>query len=211
MRVRPFSEPRSSRVALRVISVVIPTGETARRLIPTLASLVPGAAAGVVREVLLVDSAGSADVAEIADAAGCEYVAGAADHGARLRQGAAAARASWLLFLEPTGLLQEGWAREVRSFTDQVERTGETDRRAATFRLALDGFGVSPRIRESAGMLRHAITGRPRPDQGLLLHRRLYEALGGHTPGAHATSRLMARIGRRRLVLLRSQILLPED
>ncbi|WP_428032654.1 glycosyl transferase [Ancylobacter sp.] len=194
-----------------MISVVIPIGATAKRLIPTLASLVPGAAAGVVREVLLVDSAGSADVAEIADAAGCEYLPGFADRGASLREGAAAARASWLLFLEPSGLLQEGWAREVRNFTDQAERIGATEQRAATFRLALDGFGVTPRLREASAMMRQAITGRPRPEQGLLLHRRLYDALGGHMPGPQASRRLMARVGRKRLMLLRSQILLPED
>lgn len=194
-----------------MISVVIPTSAGAKRLIPTLSSLVPGAAAGLVREVLLVDSGNAPDVAEIADAAGCEYLAGPADTGARLRQGAAAARASWLLFLEPSGLLQEGWAREVRSFTDQIERTGAAERRAATFRLALDGFGVLPRVTEAAAMLRHALTGRPRPEQGLLLHRRLYETLGGHTPGPNANRRLLSRVGRKRLVLLRSQILLPED
>lgn len=194
-----------------MISVVIPTGETAKLLIPTLAALVPGAAAGIVREVLLVDFTGSPDVAEIADAAGCEYVAGPADPGARLRQGAAAARAGWLMFLEPQGLLQDGWTREVRNFTDQVERIGATDRRAATFRLALDGFGVSPRMKETAAMVRHALIGRPRPEQGLLIHRRFYEALGGHAPGPHATRRLIARIGRARLALLRSQMLLPES
>ncbi|MPT24888.1 MAG: glycosyl transferase, partial [Starkeya sp.] len=34
---------------------------------------------------------------------------------------------------------------------------------------------------------------------------------GGHTPGPNANSRLLARVGRKRLVLLRSQILLPEE
>ncbi|WP_246659467.1 glycosyl transferase [Ancylobacter moscoviensis] len=198
-------------MAERVISVVIPTDETSKRLIPTLAALVPGAAAGIVREVLLVDSGASPEVAEIADAAGCEYLSGPADPGTRMQQGAAAARAPWLLFLEPRGLLQEGWTREVRTFTDQVERIGATDRRAATFRLALDGFGVSPRVKEAAAMLRHALTGRPRSEQGLLIHRRFYEALGGHAPGPHSMKRLTARIGRGRLVLLRSQMLLPEN
>jgi hypothetical protein len=193
-----------------VISVVIPVEEAERLLIPTLAALVPGAAAGVVREVLLVDGGGRTGVEEIADAAGCEYLHGAADPGARLRQGAAAARAPWLLFIEPCGLLQEGWAREVRNFTDQAERTGGTERRAATFRLALDGFGVGPRLKEAAAVARHALTGRPRPEQGLLIHRHFYEALGGHGSGAHAARRLLARVGRGRLVLLRSQILLPE-
>ncbi|HEY8336898.1 MAG TPA: glycosyl transferase [Tardiphaga sp.] len=193
-----------------MISVVIPTRESDNLLIPVLAALVPGAAAGVVREVLLVDAGGPSDVAEIADAAGCEYLHGPADVGARLRQGAAAARSPWLMFLEPTGLLQEGWAREVRGFTDQVDRHGGADHRAAAFRLALDGFGVGPRLKEVAAVARHALTGRPRPEQGLLIHRKFYESLGGHVAGAHASRRLLAKIGRGRLVLLRSQMLVPE-
>ncbi|MCS0503011.1 glycosyl transferase [Ancylobacter mangrovi] len=194
-----------------MISVVVPTSGSHRLLIPALASLVPGAAAGVVREVLLVDTGASPEIAEIADAAGCEYLRGPADAGARHRQGAAAARSPWLLFLEPEGILQEGWARDVRAFTDQVDRIGAADRRAATFRLALDGFGVAPRLKEAAAVARHALTGRPRPEQGLLIHRRFYEALGGHEAGAQSARRLVARIGRGRMVLLRSQMLLPES
>ncbi|WAC27810.1 glycosyl transferase [Ancylobacter sp. SL191] len=201
---------RSVEVLCRVISIVIPTTETASFLIPTLAALVPGAAAGVVREVLLVDGRESADVAEIADAAGCEYLRGPADLGARLRLGAATARMPWLMFLQPAGLAQEGWTREVRGFIDQVERMGALDRRAATFRLALDGFGVAPRLKEAAAVARYALTGRARPEQGLLIHRRFYEALGGHEAGGQSPRRLAARIGRGRLVLLRSQMLLPE-
>ncbi|MFK8254094.1 glycosyltransferase [Ancylobacter terrae] len=193
-----------------MISVVIPTHGQEGRLIPTLAALVPGAAAGIVREVLLVDSGAHESVAEIADAAGCEYLHGPSDPGARLRQGAAAARAAWLMFLEPSGVLQEGWPRDVRAFIDQAERSGATDRRAATFRMALDGFGVRPRLREAAAVARHALTGRPRPEQGLIIHRRLYDALGGHGAGAQAGRRLFARIGRGRLLLLRSQMLLPD-
>lgn len=194
-----------------MISVVIPTGQTHALLIPTLAALVPGAAAGIVREVLLVDGGTSSDVAEIADAAGCEYLHGPADPGARLRLAAQGARSQWLMFLAPSGLLQEGWTREVRGFVEQIERMGATERRAATFRLALDGFGVTPRLREAAAVARHALTGRPRPEQGLLIHRRFYEALGGYEAGPQAARRLIAKVGRSRLVLLRSQMLLPES
>ncbi|MEZ0215281.1 MAG: glycosyl transferase [Xanthobacteraceae bacterium] len=190
---------------------MIPTHDSDRLLVPTLAGLVPGAAAGVVREVLLVDGHALGAIEEVADAAGCEYLRGPADLGARLRQGAAAARAPWILFMEPEGVLQEGWPREVRAFTDQAERTGATERRAATFRLALDGFGVSPRLREAVAVARHALTGRPRPGQGLIIHRRFYEALGGHDAGAQSARRFLARVGRGRLSLLRSQILLPHQ
>ncbi|MBB3773187.1 hypothetical protein FHS55_003818 [Angulomicrobium tetraedrale] len=193
-----------------MISVVIPTGESHRLLVPTLAALVPGAAAGVVREVLLVDASASVDVEEIADAAGCEYLRGAPDIGARLRQGAEAASSPWLMFLSAAALLQDGWTREVHTFAEQTERMDASGRRAATFRLALDGFGVTPRLREALAVGRHALTGRPRPEQGLLIHRRFYQALGGHQPGPQSMRRLMAKTGRGRLVLLRSQILLPE-
>ncbi|MBS7536802.1 glycosyl transferase [Ancylobacter sonchi] len=196
-----------------MISVVIPTRESGGLLIPTLAALVPGAAVGLVREVLLVDGSaqGSNETAEVADAAGCEYLAGPADVGVRLRIGAEAARGPWLMFIEPVGLLQEGWTREVRSFIDQAERSGAADRHAASFRLALDGFGFGPRLQESAAALRQMVTGRPRPEQGLLLHQRLYERLGRHEDGGRAAARLLGRIGRRRLVMLRSQMLLPME
>ncbi|MCB4770541.1 glycosyl transferase [Ancylobacter sp. Lp-2] len=199
-----------------MISVVIPTRESGGLLIPTLAALVPGAAVGLVREVLLVDGSAQAsgetgETAEVADAAGCEYLAGPADPGARLRMGAQAARGPWLMFIEPVGLLQEGWTREVRSFIDQAERSGAADRHAASFRLALDGFGFGPRLQESAAALRQMVTGRPRPEQGLLIHQRLYERLGRHEDGTRAAARLLGRIGRRRLVMLRSQMLLPME
>lgn len=195
-----------------MISVVIPTRETDNLLIPTLAALVPGAAAGVVREVLLVDACTpqTSRIPEIADAAGCEYLHGPSDPGARLRQGAAAACAHWLMFLSPAGLLQEGWAREVRGFIDQAERNGTVAKRAATFRLALDGFGIKPRLREAGNVARHALIGRSKPEQGLLIHRQLYDSLGGHQAGLHSARRLIAKVGRSRLILLRSQILLPE-
>ncbi|GLK85305.1 glycosyl transferase [Ancylobacter defluvii] len=198
-------------MAGRVISVVIPTRESGNLLIPTLAALVPGAAAGLVREVLLVDGAAHAsnEIAEVADAAGCEYLAGPADRGARLRLGAQAARGPWLMFLEPAGLLQEGWTREVRSFIDQAERTGGAEARAASFRPALDGFGLGTRFKETATVLWQVTTGRARPEQGLLIHQRLYQRLGGHADGEWAPQRLVGRIGRGRMVLLRSHMLLP--
>lgn len=194
-----------------MISVVIPTRESDSLLVPTLAALVPGAADGLVREVLLVQGGVAGDTAAIADAAGCEYLTGPDDIGERLRLGASAARGSWLMFLRPTGLLQEGWTREVRSFIDQAERSGGLERRAATFRLAFDGFGLRPRLRETKASLCQALTGRSCDEQGLLIHRRLYDQIGGYPAGGRSTRQLTARLGRGRLVLLRSHILLPEQ
>ena len=54
-----------------MLSVVIATENAERVLVPTLAALVPGATAGIVREVIVADAGSSDATTMIADAAGC--------------------------------------------------------------------------------------------------------------------------------------------
>ena len=56
-----------------MLSVIIPTEGVEQPAVATLAALVPGAAAGVVREVLLVDRAGTGVIERVADVAGCRF------------------------------------------------------------------------------------------------------------------------------------------
>ncbi len=189
-----------------MISVILPTLDAERQLVPTLSALVPGSAAGLVREVILADGGSQDDTEKVADAAGCEFLRGPRDLGARLRAAAHAARGNWLLFLDPAGVLDEGWPREVRAFMDGAERSGFAGRRAATFRLAFDGFGMKPKLKKAASAARLALLGRPRDEQGLLIAKRFYEELGAHADGAKAHGRLIARLGRRRVVALRARI-----
>jgi glycosyltransferase involved in cell wall biosynthesis len=189
-----------------LISVILPTLDAERLLVPTLSALVPGSAAGLVREVILADGGSKDDTEKVADAAGCEFLRGPRDLGARLRAAAHAARGNWLLFLDPAGVLDEGWPREVRAFMDSAERSGFAGRRAASFRLAFDGFGMKPKLKKAASAARLALLGRPRDEQGLLIAKRFYDELGAHTDGAKAHRRLIARLGRRRMVALRTGI-----
>jgi len=70
--------------------------------VPTLSALVSGAAAGIVRDVVLADGGSKDETEAVADAAGCVFVQADSDLGARLRAGAqAAARGELLLFLGP--------------------------------------------------------------------------------------------------------------
>lgn len=193
---------------------MIPTLDSEREIVPTLAALVSGAAAGIVRDVVLADGGSSDETEAVADAAGCIFIQGEKDLGLRLREGArAASRGEWLLFLDPGGILEEGWTREVRKFLDTVGRAGHADRRAATFRLAFEGFGMKPRLAETAARARLTLTGRPRAEQGLLISKLLYQKLGGHQKGENAHRRLIAKLGRMRIVKLRSRVLLadPEE
>jgi hypothetical protein len=52
--------------------------------------------------------------------------------------------------------------------------------------------------------LQLALLRRPRPEQGLIIPKRLYDSLGGHHDGVDCETDLLRRIGRRRLVVLRT-------
>jgi glycosyltransferase involved in cell wall biosynthesis len=188
-----------------VITVIIPTLDNERALVPTLAALVSGSAAGLVREVILADGGSRDETERVAEIAGCHFLKGPHDAGARLRAAAHQARSPWLLFLDPAALLPEGWMRETRGFIETMERGGLAERRAATFRLDYAGFGMKPRLAAAAAAARHLI-GRPRPEQGLLIARRFYDRLGGHRDGKRAAERFFAQIGRRKLVTLRTRL-----
>lgn len=187
-----------------MLSIVVPTENSEDRLLPTLSALVPGAAAGIVREVILADAGSTDATSRIADVAGCRVLAAPASTvGARLRAGAAAARADWVLFLRPGTVLDPGWIAETSRFMEMRELQGGADTSAAVFRFG----GVAmmrPAVMEALMLLRAALVGRPRPEQGLLISKPFYDRLGGHAAHAEAETELLRRIGRRRTVVLRS-------
>jgi hypothetical protein len=55
-------------------------------------------------------------------------------------------------------------------------------------------------------MLRATLARNPRPEQGLLIARRLYDEVRGHSAGDDAEAVLLRRIGRRRLAILPASI-----
>ncbi len=82
-----------------MVSVVIPTHESERLLVRTLACLVTGATAGLIREVILADAGSSDSTAEVGNIAGCKFLALPGPLGPRLSAAAQSARGQWLLFL----------------------------------------------------------------------------------------------------------------
>src|SRR5256886_17043510 len=107
-----------------MLSVVIATHNSERALLPTLAALVQGAAAGIVREVIVADAGSRDATTTMADGAGCGVLVSAQGRGARIKAGADAARASWLLFLRPGAVLDATWVDETRRFVEQAELQG---------------------------------------------------------------------------------------
>ena len=92
-----------------MISVVIATQNDAQTLGQTLASLVPAAVDGLVREVILADAGSTDETLAIAEDAGARVVSGAGSVEARLVEGCKVARADWLLILETSAPAPQGW------------------------------------------------------------------------------------------------------
>jgi glycosyltransferase involved in cell wall biosynthesis len=189
-----------------MISVILSTRDDEMALAHALAALVPAAADGMVREVIVVDGGSKDDTIAVADAAGCRIVTGGGEKGADLAKGAALARSDWLLFLSPDVMLEPGWQREARDFIDRLTISGSGASRAAAFRLAHAGFGWRARATEVVAALRSRLFASPLPEQGLLVPASLYRAVGGHRAGARLAERdLGRRIGRGRLSFLRAR------
>jgi glycosyltransferase involved in cell wall biosynthesis len=184
-----------------MLSVVIATHDSERALLPTLAALVAGAAAGVVREVIIADADSRDATGAIADGAGCQVMVSTQPRGVRLKVAADASRGPWLLFLAPGVVPNVTWVDETRRFIEEAELRGCAGSRAAAFRPDLAPFN-SP-LMEAWVLLRAALGARPRASQGLLIARAFYGGLGGHRDVEAPERDLLRRVGRRHIVLLK--------
>src|SRR5271169_3349144 len=187
-----------------MLSVIIPTEGIEQPAVATLAALVPGAAAGVVREVFLVDRTGNGVIERVADIAGCRFLAFDGSHAAALAAGASQARGPWLMFLRAGAVLDTGWIEETTQFIQRVSDSGRP--RAGIFRYARSPY-ADTRLRDGLKFVARMIAG-PSADQGLLIAREHYDRLGGYAPDRRrAEARLLRQLGRSSRTLLRSRIM----
>jgi rSAM/selenodomain-associated transferase 2 len=187
-----------------MLSVVIPALNAEASLGQTMAALVPAAVDGLVREVIVVDAHSVDRTAAIAESAGAIVLTSCEGRGQQLATGASRARFPWLLFLHADSVLEPGWEREAVKFMESVDKSGQP--MAAAFRFALDDRGARPRILESLVACRCTLLRLPYGDQGLLLPRPLYDAIGGYSalPLMEDVD-IVSRLGRRRLRLLNAR------
>lgn len=188
-----------------MITIVIPTLNAESSLAATLTALVPGAVDGLVRQVVIVDGGSTDRTLRIAEDSGADIVRSEKGRGAQMRAGVETARFPWLLFLHADTILDSGWEREVAAFVERVD-IGQREPAAAAFRFALDDLGFLPRVIETGVALRCTLMRLPYGDQGLLIPRRLYDQIGGFKPlPLMEDVEIVRRLGRRRMVILRTQ------
>jgi len=181
------------------VSVVIPTLNEEAGLPACLGALFEGVSAGVIRELIVADGGSSDGTLEIAEEAGAEVVRCAASRGGQLRAGAAKAQGDWLLFVHADTVLSEGWSAAVEAHLTQADVAGY-------FALRFEKGGAAGRLVAGWANLRSRLFGLPYGDQGLLISRQLYEALGGFADIPLMEDVAIARqLGRARLVRLDAQ------
>src|SRR5712691_3180028 len=105
-----------------MLSAIIATHESERALVPTLAALVPGVTAGLLGEVIVADAGSHDATAQVADVAGCRFMASREPLGARLKAAAAATHAPWLMFLRAGCVPEPGWVGATERFIEATDR-----------------------------------------------------------------------------------------
>jgi rSAM/selenodomain-associated transferase 2 len=155
------------------LSVVIPVLDAAADLPQTLATL---GGAGIIGEIVVVDG-GSRDASvAIARGAGARVIAAPRGRGSQLAAGAAAATGRWLLFVHADCRPQHGWEQATGAFMARPDGAEH----AGYFAFALDDPAPAARRLERLVAWRCRRWGLPYGDQGLLIHRRLYDQVGGY-------------------------------
>lgn len=191
-----------------MISVIIPTLNAAAHLPRALAPLVRPTADGLVKQVVVSDGGSEDETLAIADAAGCDIVRGPRGRGKQLRAGAAAAKGGWLLFLHADTELAPNWADEATRFM----RSPNARHRAAAFRLAFDDDSAEARRVAYWARVRARVFKLPYGDQGLLISRFMYDAMGGFADMPLMEDvEMVRRLGANRISLLNADAVTAAD
>lgn len=156
-----------------MLSIVIPALNAEATLPATLDAVFAPAVPEL--DVVVVDGGSSDDTRHIAEEHEARVLACEPGRGRQLAAGADAALNAWMLFLHADTRLPLGWADEVSRFI-----TAERNRqRAGYFDLTFDADTAGAKRVARLANWRARNWGLPYGDQGLLIHRTLYDAVGG--------------------------------
>ena len=152
-----------------MITVILPTHDSAARLVQVLTVLVPAAVDGLVKTVVFADAGSTDSTLAIAEDSGARVVTVQGDAGTRLAAGCAVARGPWILALDTHLALPEAWRVPVEAH--------------------LAGGGGRPAFIAAPGPF--GLAGRP---LAVLATRDAVEAAGGFKPGGDPLKALLGRL-----------------
>lgn len=149
---------------------MIPTLNEARYLPGLLSDL---AALTISPEVIVVDGGSRDDTLSVATRGGARTLSAPRGRASQMNAGAAASHGHWLCFLHADVRMPEG----ARVALEDVLRTKRAA--VAVWRFAIEGAGMWFRLVELGARVRERLGGLSYGDQGLLLPRAAFEAVGG--------------------------------
>jgi len=186
-----------------MLSVIIPTLNAEKTINRTLDSV--QALSLPMLEVLVVDGGSNDDTSHRATELGAKVLHGEPGRGRQLAHGASVAKGPWLLFLHADTILPPDWEIDLSRFITAERNLGL----AGYFRLGFDAKGRGARRVAALANWRADVFGLPYGDQGLLIHRDLYETVGGYRAELNLMEDvdLVRRIGPMRLKRLNRTVI----
>lgn len=152
------------------VAVVIPTLNEALllpRLLEDLSHL------DFLRDVVVVDGGSEDDTMHVARRAGVRVINAPRGRAVQMNAGAAQATGDWLCFLHADVRMSDAARDAFRAFI--TAGTGDV----AVWRLKIEGRGWWLRLVEFGARIRDRLGGLPFGDQGLVVRRALFDAVGG--------------------------------
>ncbi|WP_051608929.1 TIGR04283 family arsenosugar biosynthesis glycosyltransferase [Fodinicurvata fenggangensis] len=187
-----------SRSNVPSLSFIIPTYNAGTGLANCLESLLqqPDSDLDLEPEILVSDGGSCDGTLQLARDRGCRILQGPPGRGGQLHRGALASRGEWLFFLHADCRLPADWPTPVERFM-----TTEKNRNMAGHgRLQFASAESAARRVERLANWRAEKLGLPYGDQGLLIHRSMYDRIGGYRDMPLMEDvELVRRLGRRRL------------
>lgn len=153
------------------LSIVIPTLDEEDTLPNLLADL---RGLTIPYEVIVADGGSEDETVEVGRGGGAQVVRSPAGRGAQLRAGAMVAEAPILCFLHADVRLDRAAVKALETLV-LFPRPG-----GFAFRLAIDARGFAYRLIEAGANARSRLFRLPYGDQGLVISRAEYEAVGGY-------------------------------
>ena len=156
---------------------------------------------GFVRTVIIVDGGSSDSTRHIASRHSVTLLRAGRGRGYQMRIGGEHVTTDWLLFLHSDTVLEHGWQASVCEFL-----TGDNLNTCGVFSFGLDDFSSDARRVERLANWRSRVLGLPYGEQGLLISREFYNALGGFQPlPLMEDVEIIRRIGKSRLKILNAR------
>ena len=156
-----------------LLSIVIPTLNSANLISPTLLSLSEGIEANLIKELIISDGNSIDDIKKLSNEIGAVFIKGQKGRGIQLHRGAMKATGEWILFIHSDTVLPPRWATTFLKHIKDQENAGYC-------KLSFNDPSLMAKVMSFGANLRSSIFKLPYGDQGLLISKKLYNEIGGY-------------------------------